>query len=620
MDLKKIESINRTVMDDLNQNKSPTSTIRRRRTTSKSIKRDQTPDPSSRIQSSQKNTDEESYSSAGDFYFANGNSISEPTSPMVTTPPPSTNGEMIPKSATVSSFKRPDVEPGGHRSMILSRREKAVSNKAHRSQSAPRKESETQTSTTAVINCITEPVSKRSLSLPRKRDESSESDAAVFARLTIPAPGYSSQCSSPIEPSDKQTMKLELNLRKFEEDRRKFELEKLRFIQQKRELDRMRLARFEKYKNDKLGKDTNKGLSPYNLQANDVGGLRPDSPMPPRTKVKPTRLKMKKHHDYVSSTADSSDDDTSDGHRRSVSRKMSKSPMRYKSKSPRRHSSKTPTGEKSPIMVLDTPSPTEEKEIFKNGIHNVGTALQVRRRSSVKVKKGLEIDSQTQNEVDTKLQSLTQLPEKEKIKDIFVDAQEQDPLLPTTGIKGVIVPLWREMVIVWRQFRAVHPTQVQLLRSHIKRCFCMLVVMTIFCGLGGILFRYIEGNFESMYKCGVKRIRRNFIDDLWQASHNHRLDNRFFLFQSCISMFLIFVGYREDEWKSKARSQLKLFEEELQVAFEAGVKSYSGLTAWNFVNSVLYCLTVVTTIGNFATFAYITQHMLYLIQKFNFFF
>ena len=46
-----------------------------------------------------------------------------------------------------------------------------------------------------------------------------------------------------------------------------------------------------------------------------------------------------------------------------------------------------------------------------------------------------------------------------------------------------------------------------------------------------------------------------------------------------------------------ARSRLRIFEEELNTSFEAGVRSYSGHTAWNFVNGVLYSLTVITTIG-----------------------
>ena len=48
---------------------------------------------------------------------------------------------------------------------------------------------------------------------------------------------------------------------------------------------------------------------------------------------------------------------------------------------------------------------------------------------------------------------------------------------------------------------------------------------------------------------------------------------------------------------------MRKFEEELQIAFEAGMKTYSGNTAWNFVNGVIYSLTVVSTNDFFRRFA-----------------
>lgn len=51
-----------------------------------------------------------------------------------------------------------------------------------------------------------------------------------------------------------------------------------------------------------------------------------------------------------------------------------------------------------------------------------------------------------------------------------------------------------------------------------------------------------------------------------------------------------------------ARTRLRKFEEELQEAIEGGMNTYSGHTTWSFVNSVLYCLDVSTTIGKPSTF------------------
>lgn len=59
----------------------------------------------------------------------------------------------------------------------------------------------------------------------------------------------------------------------------------------------------------------------------------------------------------------------------------------------------------------------------------------------------------------------------------------------------------------------------------------------------------------------------------------------------------MFLYFREEDWKEQARSKLRAFEEELHAAHEAGMTSYSGMKAWTFVNGIIYCLTVVTTIG-----------------------
>lgn len=126
----------------------PVATIRRRRTSGST--RDQTPDASSRTQSSAKNTDEDS---SGDFYFVQ--------------PVPRTNG--VSKSSSqgqVVAKILKGIEPGGHHSKILSRHNKAVAKEAHRSQSQPRKEDETQTNISTLIQAEVTP-SKRSVSLPR---------------------------------------------------------------------------------------------------------------------------------------------------------------------------------------------------------------------------------------------------------------------------------------------------------------------------------------------------------------------------------------------------------------------------------------------------------------------
>lgn len=113
------------------------------------------------------------------------------------------------------------------------------------------------------------------------------------------------------------------------------------------------------------------------------------------------------------------------------------------------------------------------------------------------------------------------------------------------------------------------------IRNLRNKCMNELLVIMIMCGLGAFIFKFVEGAFENFYKCGVKRVKRDFIDNLWLKSHN----------------------LREEEWKSLARNKLRNFEEELHTAHEAGIHTYSGQRSWSFLNAVVYCLTIITTIG-----------------------
>ncbi|XP_011645668.1 trichohyalin-like [Pogonomyrmex barbatus] len=133
----------------------------------------------------------------------------------------------------------------------------------------------------------------------------------------------------------------------------------------------------------------------------------------------------------------------------------------------------------------------------------------------------------------------------------------------------------RDIVNEFKIFVAQNPRETTIIRQLRNRCIAGLLLVIIYCGLGGFIFRFVEGAFETFYKCGVKRVKRDFLDSLWNYSHN----------------------LREDDWKSMARKKLMEFEEQLHTAHEAGLHSYSGQKSWSFLNAVAYCLTVITTIG-----------------------
>lgn len=149
----------------------------------------------------------------------------------------------------------------------------------------------------------------------------------------------------------------------------------------------------------------------------------------------------------------------------------------------------------------------------------------------------------------------------------------------TTVLKKVsFIEFFRTLADFATEFRAFveqNPRETRKIRVLRNRCLFELLLAIIYCGLGAFVFRFTEGAFETFYKCGVKRVKRDFLDSLWNFSHN----------------------MREEDWKSMARRKLMEFEEQLHTAHEAGVHSYSGQKSWSFLNAVLYCLTVITTIG-----------------------
>jgi hypothetical protein len=126
----------------------------------------------------------------------------------------------------------------------------------------------------------------------------------------------------------------------------------------------------------------------------------------------------------------------------------------------------------------------------------------------------------------------------------------------------------------WKSFKVDHRKEWKSLKQQYYECCIGLMLIFIFCGIGGIIFHSTEGAFEMFYKCGVKRVKRDFLDSLYSKR-----------------------WLSEEEWKSLARSKLMEFENQLYDAYDAGMTSYSGQKGWSFINSFIYSMTVVTTIG-----------------------
>lgn len=86
--------------------------------------------------------------------------------------------------------------------------------------------------------------------------------------------------------------------------------------------------------------------------------------------------------------------------------------------------------------------------------------------------------------------------------------------------------LFVETPIVWRQVLDDHAVEWEQNKRLRNRCIADFIALALLFGAGGLVFRTIEGAFENFYKCGVKRVKRDFIDQLWTSSHNLRFINK----------------------------------------------------------------------------------------------
>uniref|UniRef100_A0AAG5DNM6 Potassium channel domain-containing protein n=1 Tax=Anopheles atroparvus TaxID=41427 RepID=A0AAG5DNM6_ANOAO len=529
--------------------------------------------------------------------------------------------ESSPSSSKKSLIERAIEYGSAHRNKILARKDKKLTVMAPRSRSVPRDETEVPSSP-EIFSLLRR--AKRSLSTARKpkTDDSSDggriSDTEVRQRRER-IERFRSERSGDAGGDGKPTGPLQANLQRFNEERRRFELEKLKFLQEKRELDRMRLRRFEKYREEMLEEQSRKLQAKLqqerarSIEATPLPPLAPsvahrgptptraDTLSPPATKKKILIVPKARSSSHSASSSEDEGRLSSDEEkkaRETVRRRFSprKPPKRSRSaKSELLKPIPVPdTGVTSPESELPSDfQPEEEPESVSRSeapqehwAEKEPEMVLTQRRVAEKdaetraddAKDEKEQPISTTREIDSKgeekpIEDTVAIVEEDAVK-----PRRRRPLVPYVEKPGEVFgwgEIGKEMIDLWRDFLDDKPEEIVRLRVQVNHCLYYFAVMVLLCGLGGIAFRLTEGTFESQYKCGVKRVKREFIDHLWLSSHNQR----------------------EEDWKLSARNRLRKFEEELQIAFEAGMKSYSGNTAWNFVNGVIYSLTVVSTIG-----------------------
>lgn len=310
----------------------------------------------------------------------------------------------------------------------------------------------------------------------RKRDGSTDSGKSLTPQMQemkismLERENY--ELSNKTHDNDEKNVLLDTNLKRFEEERRQFEREKLKFLEDKRELDRLRLQRFERYKRELEAKRL--GLKPnYDIDNQDY--------MVARKVVIDCKMNPASGQD---SGSESEPDIT-------VVENVPKASPEVEVES----DAKVITPEDNAIKAAEK-TPTVENHL--NG-------------------KESELPNGTEKSSDQKATADDGL-RVDEIKLEKVEFSDENPMKLWPFIKIIL----RETRQIWSIHRRLHPDEWRCIKSEIYKCLSELLMLLIFCGMGGVLFRYVEGNYEMTNKTGVKRIKRDFIDQLWLSSHNLR--------------------------------------------------------------------------------------------------
>lgn len=314
-----------------------------------------------------------------------------------------------------------------------------------------------------------------------------------------------------------QLSKLETNLRRFEEERRKFELERRKFEVERRELDRIRLKRIEERDKKRIAEGYQQLLS-----------IRSSSDKSRKASLKAS-ADPEENQRLIESFNEAQEMSTVPLQEKKIRKSSSKSKKQHlqppdlvppstvvrRSVSLRRRASPRHRNDHSTSDDADDEYATERKG---------SDGISMQERALANSKFVAEEESLQVEEKKPRSHWFTRLFKKsppatsrkeekvaEKKKKTKKTAEKSDKLSK------------------WQLFKEQNQKDVHELRRLTKKCIADTIILAILCGFGGLIFRFTEGAMENFYKCGVKKVKRDFIDQLWTSSHNMRfLFNLFF--------------------------------------------------------------------------------------------
>lgn len=331
-----------------------------------------------------------------------------------------------------------------------------------------------------MIQSFDSKLSKGQFICRQKKDESFASDKGDKQRSS----GIRSKhddSSADQRTSDEQQQeisKFKRNLRRFEEERRRFEVEREKFEREKRDLvEKQRCRRLEEFERKRMLRQFQEAKEHEMHHHLSDNHHRP-------------------HHHNVHNQSSGHEtmesDDIDSIFRPTVIRRKSQCSMLDRYKLDEEQQS-TPVQCLTPLGVTPSVTPAAHEKV-KPPEQSLLHRLIFGKRSAMRAKAKSTI------------------------------ALEQWKPLPDDQMPSLRY-LMIEAVMIWRKLLHDHPAECRATRNLRNRCIIDFIILCLYLGAGGLLFRFVEGAFENFYKCGVRRVKRDFVDHLWHSSHNLRFDD-----------------------------------------------------------------------------------------------
>lgn len=311
----------------------------------------------------------------------------------------------------------------------------------------------------------------------------------------------------PVNGNDERSRltKLEINLNRFEDERRLFTLEREKFEREKRQMEQVRFQRLLEFEHKRSMQQLDReklAVQAAAIALAEIEKQRLAEMEGHRHQHRRSKSKSKsRERSYLSSNETYADDYESSTATSSSSRDNDFNDHDF-DQIPFEQPDEPPMNEYSPLI-----EPNQNQNIIPEIIEpdvEMETIESPKQSLFSRLLFGKAKPTQT-----------NQIPSRKSYLNIRVDDGK-----PVSFRRIIFV----ESPLVWCQTRELHQEEWAVMMRLLNRCIANFIILSIFFGMGGLTFRFIEGAFENFYKCGVRRVKRDFVDHLWSTSRDLRFN------------------------------------------------------------------------------------------------